>query len=137
MGFELDARLAEDCFELGRLDFCRVLLMNNADLSWFILVPETGHAEVCDLSDSERERLWAEVDVLSGFVREHYPVDKLNVAAIGNIVRQLHVHVVGRREDDYCWPGVVWGAEVKRHYKDEEVTAVRQSLVNDLQGFHG
>ncbi len=114
--FELDPHLAHDCVALGRLGLCRVLLMNNPAVPWFILVPETTATELCDLEAGEQARLLAEINAVSHFVRDHFTVDKLNVASIGNIVRQLHVHVVGRRVEDDYWPGVVWGAASERRY---------------------
>ena len=135
MAFRLDERLAQDCFELGRLGLSRVLLMNNAGVPWFILVPETACTELHQLPESERQRLHAEIQALSEFVNSHYSPDKLNVAAIGNIVRQLHVHVVGRHEDDYCWPGVVWGTTAPKTYPQAQVDALRNTLLAGLTGF--
>ena len=135
MGFALDAQLGRDCFELGRIGFCRLLLMNNADIPWFILVPETTRTELCDLALADQQQVWEAVNAVSSFLRDNQPVDKLNVAAIGNIVRQLHVHVVGRREGDYCWPGVVWGSAIEKRYTDDQVAAVVSSATENLKGF--
>ena len=135
MAFVLDSRLQEDCFVLGRLEFCQLLLMNNAALPWFILVPTTSVTEVCDLTNSEQTLLWEEVNRVAEFVRTNFQIDKLNIGAIGNVVSQLHVHVVGRREDDYCWPGVVWGSAAEELYTDEEVAAVVSVAAENLKGF--
>jgi diadenosine tetraphosphate (Ap4A) HIT family hydrolase len=116
MAFELDSRLQNDCIVLGKLGFCQLLLMNNAALPWFILVPETPYTEFVDLPTDEQQMLWAEAGRVADFVRKNYSVDKLNLGAIGNVVSQLHVHVVGRRQDDYCWPGVVWGQPAPAEY---------------------
>ena len=118
--FSLDTRLQSDCFVLGKLGLSHLLLMNNALFSWFILVPETQVFEICDLEEHVQHVLLDEVNRLSGFIRQHFAVDKLNVAAIGNVVRQLHVHVIGRRQDDICWPGVVWGSGKTKPYDDRE-----------------
>jgi diadenosine tetraphosphate (Ap4A) HIT family hydrolase len=126
---ELDERLRNDCFELLQLGFCRVLLMNNASLPWFILVPDTEKIEICELSADQQAALWDEVNRIAAFVRSNYRIDKLNIAAIGNVVSQLHIHVVGRRQDDYCWPGVVWGAEGASRYTADEAAI----LVEDLR----
>jgi diadenosine tetraphosphate (Ap4A) HIT family hydrolase len=133
MPFDLDERLSRDCYELGKLGFCRVLLMNNAAVPWFILVPETDMTEVCELAPDEQTLLWSEVNAVAGFVRNHHAIDKLNIAAIGNIVRQLHVHVVGRRLDDYCWPGVVWGEPAQQTYSEDEVVVIRDSFTVELK----
>jgi diadenosine tetraphosphate (Ap4A) HIT family hydrolase len=135
MAFELDSKLQEDCFVLGRLEFCQLLLMNNAALPWFILVPTTSVTEVCDLTNSEQTLLWEEVNSVAEFVRANFQIDKLNIGAIGNVVSQLHVHVVGRREDDYCWPGVVWGSTAEKLYTDEEVAAVISDAAENLKEF--
>jgi diadenosine tetraphosphate (Ap4A) HIT family hydrolase len=132
---QLDPRLQQDCFVLGKLEFCQLLLMNNAAIPWFILVPVTSVTEVCDLTSSEQTMLWAEVNSVAEYVRSSYKIDKLNIGAIGNVVSQLHVHVVGRREDDYCWPGVVWGSAIENLYTDDEVAAVVSSVTENLKGF--
>ena len=133
MPFQLDERLAGDCFELGKLGFCRLLLMNNAAVPWFILVPETDVTELCDLPANQQAALWAEVNSVAAYVRSAYAVDKLHIGAIGNIVRQLHVHVVGRHEDDYCWPGVVWGSEWEVSYDEDDVARMRASMAKALK----
>jgi diadenosine tetraphosphate (Ap4A) HIT family hydrolase len=129
---ELDPRLKSDCLELGNTGLCRLLLMNNRHLPWFILVPDTPCTEVCELDPDEQGRLWAEVNSIARFVRREFSPDKLNIAAIGNVVSQLHVHVVGRFTDDYCWPGVVWGAPGADSYPateaHERVSYLREQL---------
>lgn len=110
-GFTVHPRLLADCHYLGRFALSHVLLHGNAGLPWFILVPEVG-AEVTELHEldaAQRRALDEELDVVARFLKQALGAHKINVAAIGNIVAQLHVHVVGRRRDDPCWPGVVWG----------------------------
>ncbi len=124
----LDPRLAADCHLLGRLGTTRLLLLDDARFPWFILVPATEAVEVCDLSTAERQAVWAQVNEVSQLVRALFPVDKLNVAAIGNVVSQLHLHVVGRRRDDDCWPGVVWGAGGGEPYAAAEVARIRAAV---------
>ena len=133
--FELDARLQQDCFRLGRLEFCQVLLLDNAAVPWFVLVPETGVTEICDLPVEQQQQLLRETSAVANFVRQAFVTDKLNIAAIGNIVRQLHVHVVGRRAGDYCWPGVVWGTVPPERYTDERLAQLRANIVLNLKGF--
>lgn len=127
--FVLDERLANDCHRLTETETSLVLLMNNALLPWFILVPKTTETELIDLPVALQAQVMDEVRGLAGFVRTEFQIDKLNIAAIGNIVRQLHIHVVGRREGDYCWPGVVWGAEGREAYTTEAVNALRDRLL--------
>ena len=135
MTFELAEQLRNDCIVLGRMELCHLLLMNNASVPWFILVPETAETEVFDLTSTERAMLWDEVDRLAEYLRSEYPVDKLNVAAIGNVVSQLHVHVVGRRKDDYCWPDVVWGQPAEEQYSDEAIAKITRSVVDYIEVF--
>jgi len=120
----LDARLQADCHILGELEAGLLLLLNNALVPWFILVPRTQVTELYQLDAGLQQKVWQEVNVLSRFVQTEFSAQKMNVAAIGNIVRQLHIHVVGRKPDDYCWPGVVWGAEGGVEYDQEQVQAI-------------
>jgi diadenosine tetraphosphate (Ap4A) HIT family hydrolase len=108
--FILDARLQADTAPVISLDMCDVLLMNDARFPWLIVVPrETGLVEISDLGEHAQQRLWHEVNRAAAALRQVAPCDKLNIGALGNIVRQLHIHVVARREGDAAWPGPVWG----------------------------
>ena len=132
-GFDLDARLAGDTLVVGDLPLCRVLLMRDSRYAWLILVPRRpGRAEVSDLGEDERALLWREVDAAGAAIRAVAPCDKLNIGALGNIVRQLHVHVVARREGDAAWPGPVWGFGKAEAYAEGEaerlVAALRKNL---------
>lgn len=126
--FVLHPRLASDCFVLGELECSLVLLMNNALVPWFILVPRVDVIELCELEAGQQALLLDEINLLSRYIKDNFSVDKLNVAAIGNVVEQLHVHVIGRSRDDYCWPGVVWGREECEAYTDHE----RERIVSGL-----
>jgi len=115
--FEIHPRLRADCHIIARLDLSHLLLMNNALLPWFILVPETDAVELHDLSREDHTRLTDEIRRVSRFVQAHFEIEKLNVAAIGNIVRQMHIHIIGRRTDDFAWPGPVWGRPEREDYE--------------------
>jgi diadenosine tetraphosphate (Ap4A) HIT family hydrolase len=129
-GFVLDPRLAADTVPLARLDLCEVRLMNDARFAWLVLVPQrAGMVETADLTPSERTLLWHEVERAGAALRQTVACDKLNLGALGNIVRQLHVHVVARREGDAAWPGPVWGSGPAEAYP----AAIRDSLVQALQ----
>lgn len=110
-GFALHPRLVEDCHELGRLASARLLLHRNASLPWFILVPEQAAAvtEWHELAAERRRELDGAICRVARLLRRDPRVQKVNIAAIGNLVPQLHVHIVGRWPGDPCWPGVVWG----------------------------
>lgn len=110
--FELHPRLAADCLTLGRLELCRVLLMNDTTYPWLILVPErAGIAEIFELPAGDQRRLIAESSRVARALIALFQPDKLNIAAIGNLVPQLHIHHVARFRTDPAWPGTVWGRE--------------------------
>jgi diadenosine tetraphosphate (Ap4A) HIT family hydrolase len=111
VGFELHPQLLADCHQVGRFALSHVLLHRNASLPWLILVPEVGAdvRELYELDASNRRELDAEIDTLARYLKQSLGAQKTNVAAIGNLVPQLHIHVVGRHPGDPCWPGVVWG----------------------------
>lgn len=124
--FELDPRLASDTLAIGDLPLCRVLLMRDSRFAWLVLVPrQAGLVEVTDLAEADRAALWREVDLAGAALRAVAPCDKLNIGALGNIVRQLHVHVVARVEGDAAWPGPVWGSGKALAYADIEEIAAR------------
>ena len=128
--FQLDQQLQQDSFVLGELQHSLLLLMNNALVPWFILVPKTDKTELYELPDNIQTGVLSEINSLSKFVKDEFCVDKLNVAAIGNVVKQLHIHVIGRRDDDYCWPGVVWGRPEKTPYNKEAIDHIIAKLKN-------
>jgi diadenosine tetraphosphate (Ap4A) HIT family hydrolase len=132
--FVLDPQLAADCHVLGELDAGLLLLLNNALLPWFILVPMTEASELYQLDEDLQRKVWKEITSLSEFVHASFAVEKLNVAAIGNKVRQLHIHIVGRHSNDYCWPGVVWGAEGRVDYSPEQVRGIVSSFEDGYRG---
>ena len=126
--FHLDAQLEKDCFVLGELRLSLLLLLNNALLPWFILVPRTEATELHELDTHVQATLWQEINTLSKVIKDAYAVEKLNIAAIGNKVRQLHVHVIGRNSTDFCWPDVVWGQQQRRAYHPDEVETIRHEI---------
>ena len=131
--FSLDPQLANDCFVLAESDTSLVLLMNNALVPWFILVPKTHETELHALPADMQSTLLQEINLLAETVKRVFAVDKLNIAAIGNVVRQLHVHVIGRRHTDYCWPNVVWGRPEREAYTEAAMAEVMQKLLPHLR----
>lgn len=110
-GFTLDPRLAADTAFVADWGLSRVLLMDDARFPWLILVPRReGLVELDDLAPDEQLQLLGEINGAMALLRNAGPCDKLNIGALGNMVRQLHVHVVARREGDAAWPGPVWGS---------------------------
>jgi diadenosine tetraphosphate (Ap4A) HIT family hydrolase len=134
MAFELNPRLASGGFEIARRRGCRVLLKNEANFPWFILVPEVEEG-IEDLHQLD-EQMFHEVTLLireiSEFVSAYFKPEKLNVACIGNMVRQMHIHVVGRFTNDPAWPGVVWTFDGKLRYDEgraEEIVAAARGYL--------
>lgn len=109
--FSLDPRLAGDSVALRPLPLSDLRLMDDARFPWLLLVPRVaGAVEIVDLAKPERAALFEEITAVSAALRTATPCVKLNVAALGNVVRQLHVHVVARNPGDAAWPGPVWGS---------------------------
>lgn len=109
--FALDPRLQADTHPVAMLPLCELRLMDDARYPWLILVPRrAGVTEIADLTESEQAQLWREANQAAAALRAVAPCDKLNLGALGNIVRQLHLHVVARTEGDAAWPGPVWGS---------------------------
>ncbi|MDX1588725.1 MAG: HIT family protein [Oleiphilaceae bacterium] len=107
--FTLHPQLQADCHVLGWLLDCQLLLHRNPLLPWYILVPQTDAGELHQLDATQRREVDRAMDALARFVLAHHLCERTNVAAIGNRVPQLHIHVVGRWSGDPCWPDVVWG----------------------------
>ena len=123
--FILDARLAGDTIPIGDLSLCAVLLMNDARFPWLILVPRrAGVSELTDLSEADAEALMQEIRVATRVLAELARPDKVNVGALGNMVAQLHVHVVGRFRSDPAWPGPVWGHGSRTAYPEHAAAAL-------------
>lgn len=134
MAFEIHPRLASSGFEIGRLGGCRLLLKNNALFPWLLLIPEVEEVEdLHQLPLEQYEEVMLAMRRVSEFVASYFHPEKLNVACIGNQVRQMHIHVVGRSSDDPAWPGTVWAYEGKRDYSEEEIEKIRAAA----RGFLG
>lgn len=131
--FVLDPRLAADSVPVTTLDLCDVRLMNDARFAWLLLVPRrAGLSEVDDLPEAEQDQLWREMRQAARALRAVAPCDKLNLGALGNIVRQLHVHVVARRQGDAAWPGPVWGSGSAVPYAPDACDALVSALRRQL-----
>lgn len=134
MSFELNPQLAAGGFDFGTLGRCRVLLKDNAVFPWFILVPEVDASitELHQLEATDFASVMFTTRQLSEFVEQHFSPDTLNVATIGNIVSQLHIHIVARNEGDPAWPGVVWGSDVEQPYDKESALSIHAAYQRQL-----
>lgn len=125
MTFSLDSRLALATLPVGDLALSSILLQNDARFPWLMLVPRReGASELTDLSDEDYQALCAEIRLAARVMTELVRPDKVNVAAIGNLVPQMHVHVVGRFRSDPAWPGTVWGFGARAPYPDHAAAAL-------------
>jgi diadenosine tetraphosphate (Ap4A) HIT family hydrolase len=130
--YELHPQLAADTHPLAALELGELRLMDDANYPWLILVPRVPAArEMIDLDQAQRHRLTDEIDLAARLLREAFRPHKLNVAALGNLVPQLHVHVIAREETDPAWPAPVWGRVAARPYPPEALVE-RVRLLRDL-----
>src|SRR5690554_57936 len=134
--FKLDERLLKDTVALGDLALCRVLLMNDSRYPWLILVPRCADmSEVFQLSAAEQQQLWQETSHVGQVLKDVFQADKINIATLGNVVKQLHMHVVVRMQDDAAWPAPVWGNGAARAYTGEALAAMLARLQAAFDGY--
>ena len=131
--FEIHPQLLHDCHRLGQLRLCHVLLHKNAAVPWLILVPETALVgDLLDLPEHVRNLAMEEAAIAARFIKNEFAVSKINFAAIGNVVPQLHLHVVGRRANDPCWPAPVWGNLAEADgYSNERIATLTARLTHN------
>jgi diadenosine tetraphosphate (Ap4A) HIT family hydrolase len=139
MSLRLDSRLEADTHAVGELPLSRLLLMDDARFPWLVLVPRiAGARELFDLDAGDRATLLAELDVVGRTLEALVRPDKINIAALGNVVPQLHVHVIARFTADAAWPRPVWGiGEAERYAPDarsQRLTDLRAALGDRLGG---
>lgn len=120
--FALHPQLADDTHPLATLTLCELRLMDDANYPWLVLVPRiAGAREMIDLDADQRRQLTDEIDIAARLLRDAFRPYKLNIAALGNMVEQLHVHVIGREQEDPAWPAPVWGRVAARPYTPEQL----------------
>ena len=133
--FELDPRLEADTLPLADLPLCRALLMNDVRYPWVVLVPRVASvSEVVELSQEEQAQLWQEATQLGAAMKEAFQGDKLNIAPLGNVVSQLHIHLVVRYTDDASWPAPVWGNGTPKPYELAQQGERREQLLAQIEG---
>ena len=130
---EIHAQLRADCLQIGRFTLCHLLLSKDANYPWCILVPDReGISEIHQLSDADQRLLIQESSQLARGLEKVCSPDKLNIAALGNVVPQLHLHHIVRYRDDPAWPAPVWGRVAPRSYKEEELVVLLDRLGREL-----
>lgn len=132
--FQLDSTLETDTYLIGDIGLCRLLLMNDSRFAWLILVPRRPNMEeLHDLTPLDQTVLTFEIAQTSGILKDLTGCTKINVGALGNMVRQLHIHVIARHEDDAAWPGPVWGAGKSEAYSNEDAEKFIERFTGLLQ----
>lgn len=127
--YELDARLAADTVKIGEWPLCEVLLMNDSQFPWLILVPKLAELrELAELNDEQSQQLLAESRLCQQVMMELFSPYKMNVAALGNVVEQLHIHHIARQLDDVAWPAPVWGRQPVKAYSSDALDSRCQQL---------
>jgi diadenosine tetraphosphate (Ap4A) HIT family hydrolase len=135
MPFHLHERLAADTWTVKDLPLCRVLLMNDSRYPWTILVPRReGLRDFHEVAKADKAAFQGEIDLVSAVLKDLTGAHKLNVAALGNMVPQLHVHVVARFEGDGAWPKPVWGLGEAVPYPPQEAELLMERLRKGLHG---
>ena len=129
---KIHPQLQADCHKFGHFDVCTVLLNRNAALPWFILVPDTGAEDLLDLPPALLNRVTGECQRISRFLKLSLGFAKINFAGLGNVVPQMHLHIIARSSDDDCWPQPVWGnLTAGGDYRDETLAHWTSTLIAD------
>jgi len=135
--FKLDSRLEQDCLSLTDLPLSRILLMNDARYPWLILVPRCANiTEMFELSITDQQQLMTESSALAKAMTTHFQPLKMNIANLGNIVSQLHLHHIARFDSDPAWPGPVWGHGATLSYSESalhNIQLILNSLLSDVR----
>lgn len=127
--FTLHTQLEADSLLLGHFPLCQLRLINDANYPWFLLVPQRADiTEIHQLEKAEQQQLMRESTHLSELLTKAFNPDKLNIAALGNQVPQLHIHHIVRYRNDPAWPAPVWGHTIATPYQDSEIAAIRQQI---------
>lgn len=127
--FLLHPQLAKDCIVLAELPLCKLLLCNDSAYPWFILVPRIVDAtDLYLLPLQEQQQILKESSLVSDVIMTEFSGDKLNVAALGNVVPQLHIHHIVRFKNDVSWPKPIWGQQALTAYSQEEIGNIKQKL---------
>ena len=132
--FQIHPQLIADSQPLLTWQGCHLRLHKNATVPWVILIPVTDEIEFCDLSEELQLTITSLSRIIGAYFKQHLSAEKINFAAIGNVVQQLHVHVIGRHHKDPLWPDVVWGNKLpETNYKSEVVQTIKSDIAQLLE----
>lgn len=127
--WSLDPQLERDTVQVGDLPLCRVLVIRDANYPWLLLVPRRPDTrDLTDLDEVEQAQLMTEINRVAGVLKALTQPDKLNIAALGNVVPQLHIHIIARRTTDAAWPRPVWGVVPPLDHDPQELDAFIAAL---------
>ena len=132
--FQLHERLQQDCISIGRFSLCQLLMMNDKQFPWFILVPERADIkEIYQLNAADRQLLSEESCFVAKNMADLFKADKMNIAAIGNMVPQLHIHHIVRYQTDKAWPAPVWGKFAAQPYTELQISELTNKVRTQLK----
>lgn len=127
--FTIDPELEKNSYFVTDLELSKVYVKNDKENPWFVLIPKKANAtELMDLNHEEQCILMEEITMVSDFLKNFYKPSKLNVGALGNIVRQLHIHVIARYENDRAWPQALWGTTPSQIFEEVELENIRSNF---------
>lgn len=129
--FILDKKLQKDCIFIKDLELSQLLLMNDSNYPWLILVPRKNNlTEIIDLDQDDQVILLSEINYVSKILKKHLNVDKINIASLGNVVSQLHIHIIGRYFDDISYPKPIWGQVNSVEYDEIKISNFKEIFKN-------
>ncbi len=127
--FTLDKKLDQDSIFIKDLKISKLLLINDSNYPWFILVPKKLNiSEIFELTEEEQFKLSKEINYLAKFIKEKWQADKMNIANLGNVVTQLHIHIIARYKNDISFPKPIWGVVKTKKYSEKEIEKIRRKL---------
>ncbi len=132
--FTIDPELEKNSYFITDLELSKVYIKNDKENPWFVLIPKKMHAtELMDLTHEEQCILMEEITMVSDFLKNFYKPSKLNVGALGNMVRQLHIHVIARYENDRAWPQALWGTTPSQIFEEVELENIRSNFQDFIE----
>lgn len=127
--FSVDPKLEQDSYLIADMELSRLYVKNDKENPWFVLIPRKAKAvELMDLTHEEQCMLMEEVTIVSEFLKTYYKPTKINIGALGNIVRQLHVHIIARYENDQAWPQALWGTTPELLFEQVELENIKSNF---------
>lgn len=134
MPFTLAPQLQKDTYTIGHFPLCKLLINRDKTFPWFILVPQVAHiSELHHLTEVQQNQFIKESSLVAESLSHLFDADKLNIAALGNVVKQLHIHHIVRYKNDDAWPAPIWGQQKEIYYSQQEIDAITKKVNEHLQ----